>query len=86
MTIEIITAHEADQIIAMRTPLAWPPHNACNNNCNQGRACDCTMNVEEDEWAPKPPMRAADALLACTLVLASWGAVTLILLATRLRL
>lgn len=80
MTIEIITAHEADQLIRMRKPLAWPIHPTCNGSCNQGRMCDCTAAVEEDEYT-RPPMRRGDALLAVTLVIASWGAVMLVAVA-----
>lgn len=59
MAVEIITAHEADQIIAMRKPLAWPiyaswPH--CTGPCQQGRSLCMTPEAcqtgvaEEDEW------------------------------------
>ena len=27
----------------------WPARRACNQNCNQGRACDCVPNVDTDE-------------------------------------
>jgi len=81
MTIEIITAHEADQIIKLKEPMRWPTHPTCNQNCNQGRACDCLSAVDDDDDYIRPPMSRGDALLACTLVLASWGAVMLVALA-----
>lgn len=89
MTIEIITAHEADQIIRMRKPLAWPiystfPH--CSGPCDQGRSVcltpeACRTGRDDDDEYARPPMTRADALLAITLVLASWGAVMIVALA-----
>ena len=73
MTIEIITAHEADQQIRLKAKL-WPIHTTCNGNCNQGRACDCTGNID-DEWDAKPPMTRQDGLLALVLCAACWGVV-----------
>ena len=31
----------------------WPLHRACNQNCNQGRACDCVAPVEIEEGSPR---------------------------------
>jgi len=82
MTIEIITANEADQRIRMKAKL-WPPHNSCTGSCNQGRMCDCLADVEEDT---RPPMRRSDAILAVVLVIASWGFVMLVAVAAGRRL
>ena len=88
MTIEIITAHEADQIARMKKPLTWPlystfPH--CSGPRQQGRtlcmtpeACQ-TGQHKEDEYATKPPMTRADAVCAVLLVIGSWAAVMLLI-------
>ena len=79
MAIEIITAHEADQIIATRKPL-WPTHNACTGNCQQGRACDCLADIGEEDDT-RDPMTRGDALLALTLIFGCWGAVAAVAMA-----
>ena len=51
---EVITLHEAQQRAELRKPL-WPVHTTCNGNCQQGRACDCTANLDTadaDAWEP----------------------------------
>ena len=74
--LEIITDHEQAMREACRKPLSWPPHNACNNNCTQGRACDCVADIGDE---PREPMRREDAALAVVLILASWGVVAAVL-------
>ena len=66
--IEIVTQEEADMRAECRKPL-WPPHNSCNKNCQQGRACDCLAAVEE------PPHKEA-AFGAVEGLCSRWGAVS----------
>jgi len=87
MTIEIITAHEADQQSRMMQPLRWPiystfPH--CSGPCKQGRsvcltpeACQTGQAADDDEYTC-PPMSRMDALLAGCIVVGAWGFVALV--------
>ena len=71
--IEIITAHEADQLIATRKPL-WGAHPTCNGNCQAGRGCDCIAPVvDQDDY--REPMPLSYLLLAVALLAGSWSAV-----------
>lgn len=36
--------------LVKRLEAAWPA--GCNQNCKQGRACDCVLNVEENSVIP----------------------------------
>lgn len=72
MTIEIITAHEADQIARMKQPLSWPiystfPH--CSGPCQQGRslcltpeACQSGQHTDDDEISKFGAFNAAPAV------------------------
>ena len=86
MTIEIITAHEADQIIRLKQPLNWPlystfPH--CSGPCQQGRtlcltpeACQ-TGRDEEEEISKFGAFNALPAVAIGLVALAAFAAVVL---------
>ena len=46
---------------------------ACTGNCNQGRACDCEPDIDEDE-----PMTAGGAVELIAAALAAWVLVALV--------
>ena len=72
---EILTVHESDQISRLKAPLAWPVHPTCNGECQHGRACDFTADLEDDA---RPPMSRGSALIAFALMLAPWAVVALL--------
>jgi hypothetical protein len=78
MSIEFVTAHEATQRAEVRKPLAWPTHTTCNNNCNQGRMCDCTAAVEDaEEFTQFGAFNALPAVAVGLVALAAFVALVL---------
>jgi hypothetical protein len=83
---EIVTLHEVQQRTDLRKPL-WPIHTTCNGNCTQGRACDCTSNLDTTDADDWEPLSLRDNLVFWTPVAAvTLGLVGFVLYAAGVRL